>query len=423
MDVNQDLIYLSQKRTALSNPGTKLDDLYYSQLNTTVELSECTYNFGRYTVSLTSPVFGSTSQAQIPNQDFVEGVYLMLEVPAVLANQCLPLGWGFAAIDNISYILGSSNVSQLQITGQSLLQSSLFECETAEKRSELLQLGGAEQLAATAVPVRAYIKLPFPFSTVCGIKPKKPFDTSLLSNPIILNIAFKPASSFYGGSALMPSSFTKANIYLRQGVLANKDQSLKAAMSRDPQLMYSYPFIHRQQFSASFAGSTDPSAPITQTLTGIINADLVAVTIGVVNRKYLSYNGLDNPSPFCYDPIQNVKVKFNGLVMYQSDGEMYKLVDLLSCAGSGSVRTSLLNPGTINPFTSTPQNTYVLFVDFSRIRSACFDGHYQNVWRIGNNTLTVELNTSDTQVYTMFATYHYNGVVELKAGQSAIYFD
>ena len=133
--------------------------------------------------------------------------------------------------------------------------------------------------------------------------------------------------------------------------------------------------------------------------------------------------GLQNASPFCYDPISNISLQFNGLAMYNSPWEMHKIINQLSTAGAGSYYASQIAQGSIAPFTSTPVKVYPLFIDFSRIRSACFDGHYNNVWRIGNNTLSLSFNTSSSALYTLYAVYHYNGVIECKAGQSRIYFD
>lgn len=419
-----DLTYLSEKRTALSNPGTKLDDIYYSQLNSLVELSEVTYNFGRYFANLNSLQFGGQSQVNIPNSELLEGVYLYIEAPPLVANQTLPLGWGFAMLSSISYLFGSSNVSQLDIRKHSIFQTIMYECETQEKRDAIFRLAGEETIGPTDDTVKAYLKLPFPFSSVCGIHSKKPFDTSLLTNPIILQIAFDQSAAVYGGSGVQPTSLVKAGIYIRQGVFKNKDQSLKPAMMANPNLMYTYPFIHRQLFTTgSFTGSRSSSAPVTMTLTGLINADLVGLTIGVVKNSQIANDGTKCPCPFVYDEIQNVLLQFNGLQMFNSPGKFYKFLNMIGTAGSGAVQTSLIANSATAPFSSSPQMTYPIYIDFGRIRSACFDGHYSNTWRIGNNTLTLSFNTSTTETYTMYVTYHYNGVCEVQSGQARIYFD
>lgn len=421
----KDLIYLANKRTALSNPGTKMDDIYYSQINSTVEMSECTYNMGRFTTSLSQLTFGSTSQVIIPNSSLVNGVYIFLEAPPVIVNQTLPLGWGYAMIQSVSYLFGSSNVSQIDLRQHTLFQTIMLECESAEKRSELLHLGGEQITAPTTYNPQAIVFIPLPFSSVCGLRSKLPFDTSILDNPIILQISLSRADQVYGGSGVFPTALLRATCLLRQGDLSNKDQSLRPILQNNPALMYAYPFIHRQLFTPSiFTGSTDPSAPITLTMQSFINADLVGITLGVVlTNKTSNIGGATCPNPFAYDRISNILLTFNGLVMFSSPGEMYRLTNVLSIPGSGSFHQSVITDSAVAPFASTPYDAYVIFIDFSRIRAACFDGHYQNVWRIGNNTLVLQFNTQSTGQYNLFATYHYNGVAEIQNGQTRIYFD
>ena len=51
--VPAELAYLSNKRALIANPGTKYDSLYYSALNSTVQLVESVSTIGKWTQSLT----------------------------------------------------------------------------------------------------------------------------------------------------------------------------------------------------------------------------------------------------------------------------------------------------------------------------------------------------------------------------------
>lgn len=421
---SKDLIYLANKRTALSNPGTKMDDIYYSQLNSVVELAEATYNLGRFTTSLSQLTYGSSSQVIIPNSSLIQGVYLYLQAPPVVANQTLPLGWGYAMIQSVSYLFGSSNVSQIDLPQQSIFQTLMMECETEEKRSELLRLGGEQYTAPTVFAPEAYVFIPLPFSSICGIKNKLPFDTSLLDNPIILQISLSRSNQVYGGSGVQPNALLRASCVLRQGDLSNKDQSLRPILNSNPTLMYSYPFIHRQSFTPSiFNGSTTVGQPVSIPLLSFINADLVGISIGAILTNKLVNSGATCPSPFAFDRLSNIELKFNGLVMFSSPGELYRVSNMLSEPGAGSFHQSVITDSAVAPFATTAYDAYVVFIDFSRVRAACYDGHYQNVWRIGNNTLTISFNTTTPNQYQLFAIYHYNGVAEIQNGQTRIYFD
>lgn len=426
--IKQDLIYLANKRTALSNAGIKMDDLYYSAMNSMVELSECTFNLGRYTSSLSQLSFGGTSQISIPNSSFYSGVYITFRLPPVVDNQTLPRGWGYAFLKSVSYLFGSSNISQIDLPQHVIFQTLMMECETSERRSSLLSIGGEEILTPTTNNPVATIFIPLPFSSICGIAAKKPFDSSIIDNPVTLQISLARADEVYGGSGVRPTGFLSAQLLLRMGDLSNKDQSLRNVLMKDPALMYSYPFIHRQQagnLGNIIQGSTDPNNRVSISLISIINADLVGISFGLVPLTKLSnIAGNTCPNPFAYDDLSNITLEFNGLIMYNSPNNLYKLANLaLTKGGAGFYSNSVISDGSLSPFTSNAQDNYVVFIDFSRIRTACFDGTYSNVWRIGNNALTLSFNTSTTQQYRIFATYHYNGVLEVQNGQTRIYFD
>lgn len=299
----------------------------------------------------------------------------------------------------------------------------MAQCETEEKRSEIFRLAGERKLVADPLGspnMTADILLPFPWSSACGEHAKLPFDTSMLNNPITIQIQFDNANTIYGGSAAPPSSFVKATLYFRQGDLQNKDQSLKYALMKQPDLMYSYPFIHHQPFNVRFPGSIDPNQPCQINLLSFINADLIHITLGCVRDSRNAPTGGNTPQQFAYDDLSNINLKFNGLTMYDAPGKLYKLYNMKSLPGSSFFHNDLIAAGNAS---SSALDTYILCVDFARIKSLCFEGKYQNVWRIGNNVITMTFNTETTEQYTMAATYHYNGVAEVQAGETRIYFD
>lgn len=170
-DVSHDGILVT-KRTVLSNPGSKLNhSLYYSAVNTVVQPTECTWTQGRFKQSLSSVQFGSQSTIIIPNGSFVSTMTLNLKMPAPLAaNMALNRGWAFAAIQSISFLMGSSNVPQITIQGSTIYQLMMAQCESVLKRSEMLALAGQETFGAsgaTYVP-EANLIIPLPFSVFAG---------------------------------------------------------------------------------------------------------------------------------------------------------------------------------------------------------------------------------------------------------------
>ena len=200
--------YLSNKHVILSSGGMNYNDLYYSHVNSSSSLVECTYSYARYSQSLSSLVFSAQNNIVIPNNSFLGETWLHLVLPPLQAGGTICRGWGYACIQEIKYIFGNSNSSQITLSGPSLWTALSAQCETQEKRTKIFELGGSEQLSPTTNNLEATILLPFPWSTACS---KKDFDTSLLTNNIVITVTFKTnPRSIYGGNATPPNSFISA---------------------------------------------------------------------------------------------------------------------------------------------------------------------------------------------------------------------
>lgn len=437
MELSQGLnaLDLTDKRVILSNPGTKFDDVYYSRFNTVQQLAEITFNTGRFTQSLSSLQFGSVSAVLIPNGSFLSTFYLHLELISATdqPNVTLCRGWGYAIIAQIQYLMGSSNVPNISLNQQSIFQTIMGQAENAEKRSEILHLAGEEILGLIANEVyTADLVLPFPWSTSVGQEQKLPFPTDLLTNPINVQIAFNSASAIFGGSGVKPTAFSRALCLMRQGDLLNRDAGLRPIMTRNPSLIYGYPFIHFQSAQISITippGASSGATNITQSLLGFINADLLGISFGVVRDSNVNSTSNNSVNPFNYEEISDITASFNGLVMYNAPKRMRKLMDMNSINGAGYFEGSILNPGAVAPFTSAPINTYITWIDFSRLRCTQFHDKYENVWRVPSNTismnytLNIAVDLVNTRTYTAYFTYIYSGITNVRQGESTIYFD
>lgn len=428
---SQALIYLSKKKALLNNPGTKMSDVYYSKANTKVEMAEVTYNNGKYQSSLNSLVFGGTGQIIIPIDSLLSTTYLSLTLPAIVANQTLCRGWGYACIDEITYTFGSSTIPQKSITGDSLFQVSMQTAQNAEKRNELFRNAGEEQTVSAGAKVnRATMVLPLPWSSTSGLFEKKPFDTTLLTNPIIITVKFKRPESIYGGTGLRPAAFTSATIFLKQGEFKNKDLSLRSIMMRPENrgLKYNYPFIYHQSYGGGFVGGNGLAGVeqlVNFDLLSIIQADFVGLTFAIVEyEKRVPANDQSSKQPFSYAELADIKLKFNGNVVYDAPGNMYKTLNMDSITGASYVHNSDIDQKDVaEPFTSDPVDTYMVSIDFSRLRSISYEGNYANVWRIGNNALSLSFKIPDgSKRYQVYATYHYNATASISEGDSTIMF-
>jgi hypothetical protein len=418
--------YLSGKRAQLASPGIKLTDCYYTAINSQVDSAEVTYNLGRYNVSLSQLAFGGTSQLIIPNGSLLSNCYLHLVLPPILPNQTLSKGWSWSIISQLNFLIGSSNAPQVYLSGASMWTAILAQCETSEKANEYFLQGGNEYTNPTTGNVEGNILLELPFSNACGAKGKKPIDTQMLNNPVTISITFNQANTIYGGTAPMPAGFVVGNLISLQGNFANPDQSLNFPLRANPSLMLSYPWIYKQSFTPPpFTGSTSLSAPVTLNLQSFINADLVSLYFYVVQNSYLYSTNGSTPSPFLCDPITNINLTYNGLVLYYAPGNLYQLVNCRTQEGAAKFSNSLITsvPGLgVAPYISTPYECYMVQINFSKLRADCIGDHMMNTLRVGNNSLNISFNTSTSNQYQAFATYCYNSVVEFSNGSSAVYF-
>lgn len=422
---------LSDKRTLLNSAGFMLNDVYYSALNSTVSLVEASWNYGRTNFSLQSLQFGSTSQIFIPNNSLLSDVYLVLELGNLPANSALPRGWGLAAINQIAFLMGSSNVPLLTTPFQSLFQWLMNQIETAEKREEMLALMGEEQLngmPAGVTSLFAYIPLILPFAKYGGRENKLPFDTSTLVSPINLQITLNNANQFIGGSGVMPTAFLSGRIFLKQADFANKNMSIAGALMADHSKIYNYPFIHAQPFYPQIFVADNSTSPVqTVTLQSFINSDLAAISFGVVKSSNLTSNGGLPINPLYYERVYNVALVYNGINMFIAPGELYRLYNMSGQFGSQAIRGSQIAVAG-PPYTSSPVDTYAVEVDFSRIRSLQYENHYDNTLRVANQVMNLSFQLPDTSAsgngsYIVFCTYYYNGSIACSAGQTRIYFD
>ena len=433
--MNSDTI-LSTKHAILSSGGSRYNDNYYNYLNSSTSMLETTYGWQNI-ISLPSLQFGSSSQINVPIDQFVGNVVLHLRLPNLVTNQSLTKGWGVAMLQSISFSFGNSSSTQIVLQNDAIFQTIMAQCDSVEKRDVLFTLMGQAFLEPQVAPagedvplIDAYIPIPLPFSSVCG--DKLPFDTTMLQSNITVNIQFNQnPSTIYGGSATpYPSAFTVAEVLLRQGKLSNQAASVRQLMISKPDLIYPYPWIYSQYFqSSTFAGvrESDQYQGCSVELNAFPNADLVGIAFYVVSTTNKSPTGGNSPNPFNSDDISNVLVTFNGSTLFNLPGKSYRLTNILSGPDQDGTHypNTIIDPGTTSKFTVTAKDNYMIYLDFSRERSACLGSHLFNVFRLPNQILRVQFNTTlgNTTTYRLYATYFMNAVIEVSNGSSLVRID
>ena len=113
-----------------------------------------------------------TSQFTIPPNNGVQDIVIQMRYPSaaelaggVATGLALPRAWGYAAINKVSFRVGSSN--QYFMTGAQILQAALENCADAAARDSLYALGGS--VCSTAANFTAtnfaYVWLKLPWTT------------------------------------------------------------------------------------------------------------------------------------------------------------------------------------------------------------------------------------------------------------------
>lgn len=424
---------LSTKRGVLSSGGTAYNDLYYNVLNSSVSLLECTFEYMQI-ISLPSLQFGSTSQINIPNDNFIGDVILHLVLPNTSSNQTICRGWGYAILQNIAYTMGSSNSTQIMLQGDSILQTILSQSFDPVQRDEIMRLAGQEYLGVPVTPAgedapinECFLVLPLPFSSLCS---KLPVDTTMLQNNISIQIQFNSnARLIYGGSDTPPTSFLRAEVILRQGKLSDQSKSVRAEMIMNPSLQYSYNICHAQNFvTQQFAGvRASDGVGVQVDLNTFLNADLTAIMFYVVKNTDKLSGSTDSPNPFNMDNIYNIQLQFAGQTLMNYPGYTHRLANMLSgeYQSASYVPYSVISAGAVSPFVSVPKNCYPVIFDFARERATCNFSHFFNTFRLTNQTLRLQFNTQfgPSVTYKCYCTFFYNGIIDFKNGTSSVYID
>jgi len=423
--------YLTNKRPNLSAAGTRVSDLYYSVANSSVEVLESTCDWSNK-ISLTSLVFGASNQVNLPMSAFVGQVILHLRLPALASvNQSLARGWGLALIRQIRFQIGTSASSPILLTKQCIWHFLMSQCHTAEKRSELVKLCGQEYLTPPLAPINgavpvidAFIPLPLPFSTLCE---KLMYDTTIIGQPITLFIDFEQnARAAYGGSATPPTGFDTAELLVRQQRLYDTSKSLKNLMISHPECMYTYPWVMAlgYQTNGDITGIARGAGRVTVQLNQFINSDLLGIVFCVQRISDINPTGNSTPNPLIVDDIEDIEMTYNGAMLFQLPGKSYRAIStFLGDQQAQYYDGSVVAAGSATPFISTPSSQYLTFFDFAQIRSACFQSHMSNTWRVppGNN-INISFNTSQTGVqYRCFYTCLYNSIITAQEGISNIF--
>jgi hypothetical protein len=295
--------------------SSKIYDNIYASEDTTRSAGISVYSNGLvFEQSGTTTSMGSVVTLTIPNVALLNTVYLNLRLDIPNTNGVnLKRGWGFQAIDRISWRIGSS--SSYEFDGMTNFLAAMTQCETREKAEAILDAGGNPRFLVSAgvyswtnnvavVPLCVV-----PFSTTAN--DVLPFDSSLLNSPIQITVTLKSAGAFEllnivnahannapatAGAALpvgsaLVNSYQDVYFTNEQNLFENsKADSLRMDMMANPVLINSYPYLFYQTATPiDYTASNTDFVNIN--LLSFRRANLVGIVLmPVFNSGYLQYN-------------------------------------------------------------------------------------------------------------------------------------
>lgn len=422
--------FLSQVSPDLQALGVEKDTLYYVNDDVKITSIESNNRVGKFKRSLNALQLGGIAEVIVPCWDFLGSCYLQATITAPL-GVTLTDYWLCNAIRQISYTWGQSNNSILKIDRYDIIHHNILSCETKSKRNKMQLLGGEpKSITELETTHTAQILLKFPWSVMSACDAKKLYDTRLLNDPITLSIEFEPAIKFMGCTdALLPSlptAFNKAELIVKQQELSNHSDSLAGQMKKNPNLLYSYPFVHLQTgTTALFEPTVDTDFTFRKQLFGFLTTDLLGIMFSVVyehdDRRLNRPNEVTAyPNPLAMRRVENVLLQYNGQTLHDLPGKMLELSTLNICQDDPDVSYSHFDNDT---GIITAKEAFVYYLPFTQNKDISFKEEYSNCSTYSSQPLDLQftINTPDEGNYILHTTYLYNASTSTQAGVTRVH--
>lgn len=349
----------------------------------------------RYVQSLPSLAFGSSSQQlNIPNTGMPRGVVLSVQLPAATYNACP----GYNMIESITWrIHGSSQYVQ---SGRNHFVSIMDQCETQDKRNELISLaGGNADGTVQAAPFWVHMWVNLPYSKIRAMGRKKyPLDITHNSQPLTVQFAFKQNTAIIS-SATPPVAFLAAQWQIVQGELLDRSHRVDLADGR----YLNYPMILEQDIQTA---SVTPAATTT-----VNTVNLVGFRAGEAKSLilYVCDDADIATKLFKTKDITDVTLLFNGQVLYTCKGDSHRLL-------------TLEHNKTPNSITMHGASQYYLQIPLAGLlpKQADYGVFYQNGMNFGSQTLQLQFSSPSTAAQTVYGVINYGASILMTEGNSEV---
>ena len=399
----------------------KVEDLYYTDPdNCKVEAIPVEYNT-RFTNDFTSKSSG-TSTFIIPPGNGLKHIVISLgynatSLAAQIGNNALPLGWGYSAIQQISFRIGGS--SQYFMSGQQLLAKVLRQVRTQNQAQALLNLGGNAVFASTygtpgtgdfSVNQYAYVVVPvWCMPGADGLNVPLPADT--LAQQVQITCTLAPPSAFWlnNGTAapLPPASFDVAQFQVEQLCMVDRGMAIANHVDLNTHELLMPVVFDQQELQVQIPiNSNVLTAPFGATLTGFRSGQVKSI------QCWLTKN-TDTANPLRWYAPAAVTVLYAGTIYanYTVAGSSV-IWNTLDGTKPPSVSTTAL---TVNPgasFTGLSAKSEYALLPFANPTGDDYSAEVLTHGKpILNGLVNLQIVAPTADAYTLHVTYIYNSTL------------
>jgi len=401
----------TQSSGAFTDLG-KREDLYYTDPdNCKVEAIPVEYNT-RFSQDFSNKSSG-TSVFTIPPGNGMKHVLIVLgwnatnpDISGQTGENALELGWGYNAIQQISFRIGGS--SQYFMTGAQLLAKNLRTVRTQSQAQALLQLGGSECKAAADFKVNQYAYIPVPIWCLPGADGLNvPLPADTLAQQIQITCTLNPSSSYFINNGVSnvntpPTSFDVAQFQLEQLCMVDRGMAISNHVDLNTHELLMPVSFDQQELQVTVPINSDKT-PAQLTLTGFRAGQVKAIQI------WLTKNSDPANQLLWYAPAA-VTVLYAGTIYAQYNNGSSVIWNLLDGTKPPSVAQSKITVA--NPFTSAPVTSQYAMLPFGNPTGDDYEAEVLTHGKhILNGLVNLVLTAPSADAYTAHVTYVYNSTL------------
>lgn len=307
---------ISQKPLMMHHPGSmRFSELYDNPSNCETHLGETVNQSAQIRVTGNTKNFGSTANYLVSSSSLIGGMYLSLEL-TLLAEELVNEGWGWQAIDNISFTYPNSLIQKLTLTGHQLKDLSLLTCRDKKARNALMRLAG-QNIPLTGTG-SACIFIPSLTQWLSGYN--KPLDMSILSGPIQIDITFNAKGKFImyeaGGGWGATAAFNRADLVASTHMLLDSTFAIRNELMANPNMRY---FQRALYYPYQTFNETIGATEATLNLTGFPSAMLNGLLISINNPSAYAADGNGTSYQYFNPVITSCSLEFGGQLLFKAN--------------------------------------------------------------------------------------------------------